>query len=165
MLGGVLLVLFFDFVVGEALPVSKWLATVPGFSPPDHFPVLFHPFKEIQLPLETFLGVPLKGNWLFLSLTVVLHVYMMVSEEFLWRGYLLPRQQAAYGKYAWLVNGLLWAYLLHACLKWHFISFLPGMLITPWAAQKTQNTWVSCCLHIIPNSVLWFLLLHGVLQS
>lgn len=165
MLGGIIAVLFFDFVVGENLSISEWLATVPGFRPPDHFPVLFHPLKEIHLPLATFLDVPLKGNWLLLIMAVSLHVYMLMSEEFLWRGYLLPRHIATHGKFAWLVNGLLWAYLLHAMLKWHFISFLPGMLITPWCAQKTQNTWVSCAVHIIPNSLLWVLLLHGIMQA
>lgn len=160
-IGGVLFVLIFDFAIME--PVSKWMATTPLFSAPDHFPVLFHPLKEIQFPITDFLGVSLNGNWIFLIVMIVLHTIAMVAEEFMWRGYVLPRQEKTYGKHAWLVNGLLWGYLLHFFMKWNFISFLPSMLITPFIAQKTKNTWVSFLIHGIPNTILWILILTGIL--
>lgn len=159
--GGILFVLIFDFVIME--PVSKWMASIPLFSAPDHFPILFHPLKEITFPLTSFLGVPLYGNWLFLIVMIVLHTIALIAEEFMWRGYLLPRQEKRHGKYAWLVNGLLWGYLLHFFMKWNFISFLPGMLITPFIAQRRKNTWVSLMIHGIPNTILWILILTGVL--
>jgi membrane protease YdiL (CAAX protease family) len=71
---------------------------------------------------------------------VSLHSIALLAEEFMWRGYLLPRQEKIYGNKAWLVNGLLWGYILHFFLLWQFISFLPGMLMTPFIAQKTKNT-------------------------
>ncbi len=139
------------------------MASIPIFSSPEHFPILFHPLKEINLPLTSFLGVSLQGNWLFLVITIILHSTALVAEEFMWRGYILPRQEKTYGKWAWLVNGLLWGYLLHFFMKWNFIAFLPGMLITPFIAQKTKNTWVSLLIHGIPNSILWILILTGIL--
>lgn len=159
--GGILFVIMFDFVIME--PISKWMATISIFSPPNHFPILFHPLKEIEFPLTHFLGVSIRGNWLFLVITIILHSTALVAEEFMWRGYILPRQEKTYGKWAWLVNGLLWGYLLHFFMKWNFIAFLPGMLITPFIAQKTQNTWVSLLIHGIPNTILWILILTGVL--
>jgi len=160
-IGGILFVFVFDFIIME--PVAKWMASKPLFSAPDHFPILFHPLKEIDFPIITFLGVPLLGNWLFLIIAIILHTTAMIAEEFMWRGYILPRQEAKYGKHAWLVNGLLWGYLVHFVMRWNFISFLPSMLITPFIAQKTKNTWVSLMIHGIPNTILWIIILTGIL--
>jgi membrane protease YdiL (CAAX protease family) len=158
---GIFSVVIFDFVIMD--PVAKWMATIPLFSPPDHFPILFHPLKEIHFPLTDFLGVSLLGNWIFLFITMTLHSTAIIAEEFMWRGYILPRQEKTHGKFAWLVNGLLWGYLVHFVMKWNFISFLPSMLITPFIAQKTKNTWVSLLIHGIPNTILWILILTGIL--
>ena len=159
--GGILFVFVFDFVIME--PVAKWMASKPLFSAPNHFPILFHPLKEIHFPITSFLGVSLLGNWLFLIITIILHTTAIIAEEFMWRGYVLPRQEIKYGKYAWLVNGLLWGYLVHFVMRWNFISFLPSMLITPFIAQKTKNTWVSLMIHGIPNTILWIIILTGIL--
>ena len=159
--GGVMFVLLSDFVLMN--PISKWMARIPLFSPPEYLPIFINPLKEINLPLNEFLGVSLRGNWTFLILTIILHSTAMLSEEFMWRGYILPRQEKNYGKSAWLVNGLQWGYLLHFGMKWNFISFLPSMLITPFIAQKTRNTWVSLLIHGIPNTILWILILTGIL--
>jgi len=160
-LGGLLFVATFDFIIMD--PISKWMATIPLFAPPDHFPILFHPLKEIEFPITNFLGVSLQGNWLFLIITIILHSTALIGEEFLWRGYLLPRQEKTYGKWAWLINGLLWGYLLHFFMKWNFVAFLPSMLMTPYIAQRTQNTWVSLLIHGIPNTVLWIIIFAGII--
>lgn len=162
-LGGIFAVIIFDFIL--LAPVSGWLATLPGFEPPDHFPVLFHPLKAIELPLASFLDVQLRGNWTLLLATMILHSTAIIAEEVFWRGYILPRHESAFGKYAWLVNGLLWAYVFHFFMMWNFISFLPSMLITPYIAQKTGNTWTAVLIHGVPNTILWLILLMGVLGA
>jgi len=159
--GGISFVIVSDFVIGE--PISKWMAGINFFEPPGYFPAIFNPLKDISLPLESILGVSLKGNWWVLVVTIPIHIVAMISEEFIWRGYILPRQEIKYGKYAWIVNGLLWAYIVHGFMKWNYISFLPSMLVTPWIAQKTKNTWVSFLVHAIPNTLLWVLLLFSIL--
>lgn len=158
---GVLFIFIFDFVIMEK--IGNRMASIPFLAPPDYFPPLFNPLKEIELPIKQLIGIELEGNWLFLFSTILLHTYMMFSEEIMWRGYILPRQEVKLGKWAWLVNGILWAYLVHAVMKWSFISFLPSMLITPFIAQKTKNTWVSLLIHGIPNTILWVIILIGVL--
>jgi membrane protease YdiL (CAAX protease family) len=144
--------------------IGKWLATIPLFAPPDYLPPLFNPLKAVHLPLTEFLGVSLKGNWGILALWIPLNLFSMIGEEFMWRGYILPRQELAHGKWAWVVNGLMWAFLVHACMKWHYIGMLPSMLLTPWLAQRMKNTSASAIVHIGGNAILfWMLLLMGVL--
>jgi membrane protease YdiL (CAAX protease family) len=144
--------------------IGKRLATMPFFAPPDYLPALFNPLKEVQFPLTEFLGAPIKGNWGILALWIPLNLFSMVGEEFMWRGYILPRQELTHGKWAWAVNGLMWAFLIHACMKWHYIGMLPSMLLTPWLAQKLKNTSASAMVHIGGNAILfWMFLLIGVL--
>jgi membrane protease YdiL (CAAX protease family) len=152
-------------VSDEALQViGKWMATIPFFAPPDYLPPMFHPLKEVVFPPTEFLGAPLKGNWGILALWLPLTLVSMVGEEFMWRGYILPRQELRFGRWAWVVNGLMWAFLVHACMKWAFIGMLPSMLLTPWIAQKLKNTNASLFVHVFGNVVLfWMFLISGVL--
>lgn len=146
--------------------IGKWLASMPLFAPPDYLPALFNPLKEVRLPLTEFLGVPLRGNWGVLALWIPMNLFSMIGEEFMWRGYILPRQEMNYGKWAWLANGLLWAFLIHACMKWHYIGMLPSMLLTPWLAQRLKNTTASAMVHIAGNAILfWMLLLTGIIAG
>ena len=144
--------------------IGKWLATIPLFALPDYLPAPFNPLKDIHLPLTDFLGAPIRGNWGILALWIPLNLFSMIGEEFLWRGYILPRQELTHGKWAWVVNGLMWAFLIHASMKWHYIGMLPSMLLTPWLAQRMKNTSASALIHIGGNVILfWMLLLIGVL--
>jgi len=163
-LGGMIATFLLDNVIME--PFSKWMAAISIFAPPEHFPALLNPLKDVQLPLNEFMGVSLAGNWLFLIIIAVFYPTAQIAEEFMWRGYILPRQEKTYGNKAWLVNGLLWAFLLHAFMKWNFIAFLPGMLITPFIAQKTKNTWVSLLVHGVPNALMLIVfILAGILNT
>jgi membrane protease YdiL (CAAX protease family) len=144
--------------------IGKWLATIPLFAPPDYLPAFFNPLKEVHLPLTEFMGAPLKGNWGILALWVPVNLLSMIGEEFMWRGYILPRQELTHGKRAWLVNGLMWAFLVHACMKWHYLGMLPSMLLTPWLAQRMKNTTASAMVHVAGNAILfWAFLLVGIL--
>ena len=158
----VLLTAFFD----QALePIGKYFAKKKVFAPPDYLPAPFNPLKKFTIPPREFFGVKLKGNWKLLIIFVLLHFIAMFSEEIMWRGYLLPLQENMFGSLAWVLNGLLWAWLVHAVLKWHFIGMIPGMLLAPLLAQYTQSTWASLIVHAVPNSLLWVLLLAGVLGA
>ena len=161
-IGGVVAVL-----VSEELlkPTSALLAQVPVLAPPAHFPRLFDPTSEVVLPLQEFFGVSLSGNWTVLAVVVPFHFFSMSAEEVMWRGYILPRQEVSYGRWAWVINGLFWAYLVHMLLPWSFIGFLPSMLITPYLAQRCRNTWVSLGVHGLGNAPVWGLLLHGILAG
>jgi membrane protease YdiL (CAAX protease family) len=72
-------------------------------------------------------------------------------------------QETMFGRWAWVFNGLLWAWLVHAVLKWHFIGMIPGMLAAPLIAQFTQSIWAAFIVHAVPNALLWLLLLWRIL--
>jgi membrane protease YdiL (CAAX protease family) len=144
--------------------LGKWLASFPLFAPPDYFPPPFNPRFEIVFPMVEFLGAPFKGNWAIFWLWAPLSLVSMLGEELLWRGYILPRQELSLGRWAWVLNGLLWAYLFHAGLKWQFIGMWPSMLLTAWIAQRLKNTWASSVVHVGGNAILfWTFLLAGIL--
>ncbi len=144
-------------------PVGKKLARVRWLSPPSYLPAPFNPLKKFKIPPREFMGSPLRGNWKLLLFFIPLHIVAMFSEEIMWRGFILPLQEGVFGEIAWLVNGLMWAWLVHAGLKWHFIGMLPGMLIAPWVAQYTGNTFAAFIVHAGGNSILWILLVLGAL--
>jgi len=146
-------------------PVGKYFARIRFFSPPTYLPAPFNPLKKFSIPPTTFFNVSLRGNWILLGLFIPMHILAMFSEELMWRGYILPLQESTFGDYAWIINGLLWAWVIHACLKWHLIGMIPGMLITPWIAQHTGSTWASFAVHAIGNSPLWIILLVGILKG
>ncbi len=159
-IGALVATLFFDQVLE---PVGKKLARIEFLKPPDYLPAPFNPLKKFKFPPREFMGSPLLGNWKLLFSFIPLHIIAMLSEEIMWRGYILPLQQGIFGDLAWLVNGLMWAWLVHFGLKWHFIGMLPGMLIAPWIAQHTGSTLAAFVVHAGANSILWVLLFLGVL--
>jgi membrane protease YdiL (CAAX protease family) len=146
-------------------PVGKYFARIKALAPPDYLPAPFNPLEKMAMPPREFFGVALPGNWKLLLIFVPLHLLAMFCEELMWRGYLLPQQEAALGPWAWVFNGLLWAWLVHAVLKWHWVGMVPGMLLTPLIAQLTQSTWAALIVHAAPNALLWVLLLWGVLSK
>ena len=153
-------------VISDALleGIGKWLASFPALTPPAYFPPPFNPTFEVVLPITEFLGAPFKGNWSIIWLWVPLSLISMVGEEFLWRGYILPRQELTQGRWAWVVNGLLWALLFHVGMKWSLVGLVPSSLMTAWIAQKFKNTTTSMVVHVGGNAVLfWAFLLVGVL--
>jgi len=156
--------IFVTFISDQFLePVGKRFAKKKLLAPPAYLPAPFNPLKKMAIPPGEFFGVVLTGNWKLLFLFIPLHLVAMFAEEFMWRGYLLPLQESILGGWAWAFNGLLWAWAVHAVLKWHLIGMVPGMLMAPLIAQYTQSTWASFIVHAVPNSVLWILLLLGVL--
>jgi len=160
----IILALLATLVLDQILePVGKKFARMRLLKPPSYLPAPFNPLEKFNIPPREFMGTKLRGNWKLFFLFVPLHILAMFSEEIMWRGYFLPLQEAMFGDLAWLVNGLMWAWLVHFALKWHFVGMLPGMLIAPWVAQHTGSTLAAFFVHAGANSILWVLLLLGIL--
>jgi len=71
----------------------------------------------------------------------------ILGEEFLWRGVMLPRQEIAFGKYAWLIHGFGWL-LFHIAFGWQLlVTLIPLIFIQSYLVQKTGNSWVGVILH------------------
>jgi membrane protease YdiL (CAAX protease family) len=74
-------------------------------------------------------------------------VLNVVGEEFVWRGVALPRQEVAFGSWAWLVNGALWL-LFHAAFPWQILlTLVPITLILPYVVQRRRSTRIGFVLH------------------
>jgi membrane protease YdiL (CAAX protease family) len=81
-----------------------------------------------------------------------LFVANILGEELCWRGYLLPRQEAGFGRRAWLTNGILWC-LFHWSFGWPImITLLPTTLLLPWIVQRRRNTTVGIITHGVFNA-------------
>lgn len=130
---------------------------------PEHLPLLLDPRATINAAtLAEFAGGRLVGNWGLVALFAVQIVFNIAGEELWWRGYVLPRQELAFGRRAWLVHGLLW-WGFHAFKWWDLVTVLPLTLILSFAAQRTRNNWVPTVAHLLANGLLALLMLAGTL--
>ncbi|HXQ13057.1 MAG TPA: CPBP family intramembrane glutamic endopeptidase [Caulobacteraceae bacterium] len=90
----------------------------------------------------------LKPNeyWILLAWTPFF-VLNVAAEELFWRGYILPRQELAFGKWAWAAHGAFWT-LFHVAFGLDLMFVLsPFLFILSYVAQRRRNTWVSIIVH------------------
>jgi membrane protease YdiL (CAAX protease family) len=64
-------------------------------------------------------------------------------------GIILPRFEERVGKYAWILNSALWAVFHVAFGLGNIIILIPTLIVVPFVAQKTGNTWTAVILHSI----------------
>ena len=104
----------------------------------------------------------LSGNWLALIAYVVFLCFNVIGEEFWWRGYILPRQELAFGKWAWIIHGLLWAFF-HAFKWWDILAILPLTLMIPFLVWRFRNNTIGIVLHFLINGFGLIPILLGIL--
>lgn len=94
------------------------------------------------------------GRWDLLALALVSSLFNYgLGEALLFHGVLLPRMEKAWGRWAWLGNGLLFtAYHVHK------FWLLPGLLISclcySLPAQAFRSTWLAVLIHGLEGVVL-----------
>lgn len=87
------------------------------------------------------------GRYWLLAAWIPFWLANILGEEVLWRGILLPRQEAALGARAWLANAAGWC-AFHVAFGWQLmLVLLPIVLILPYVAQRTRNTWPAVVIH------------------
>ncbi|UCH96371.1 MAG: CPBP family intramembrane metalloprotease, partial [Candidatus Aminicenantes bacterium] len=145
-------------------PSSKILARLLLFNPPEVLPEIFSPFFDPSAGLTRFMGVPVKGNWWLILFWCLWLIVNIGGEELLWRGYALPRQKKVFGKWAWLVNGLMWNLFIHFFMRWTFIALLPTTLIVPYLCQKLDSTWPGIIIHGTGNLLVFIILVPAVIS-
>jgi membrane protease YdiL (CAAX protease family) len=144
-------------------PSSKLLAKLPLFEPPQVLPEFFSPFFDPSADLTTFMGEPVKGNWWLILYWCLWLVVNIGGEELLWRGYALPRQKKVFGRWAWLVNGIMWNLLIHLFFRWNFITLVPVTLIVPYLCQKLDSTWPGVIIHGTGNILVFVILIPAII--
>lgn len=140
---------------------GKWLARMPLFAPPDYFPAEINPNKEMVAGV--FMDTPLSGQWGVVVMYFIGWFFNIAGEELLWRGYLLPRQEAAHGERAWVIHGAMWA-LWHVYWKWNLLAIAPIAFAIPFVVQRTKNTWVGIIAHGIANFIPLIAIIAGVIS-
>jgi membrane protease YdiL (CAAX protease family) len=140
---------------------GKWLASIPILLMPDSFPPELRPGGTSELVPGEFMGMALRGKWWIVALYFLGWVFNILGEEFWWRGYMLPRQELAHGRWTWVVHGILWG-ANHLFQKWTLPVLLPLSLFVAYGAQKVKNTWVMIIVHGLMNLAPLVVIVIGV---
>ena len=111
-----------------------------------------------------FLEVQMRGNWWLVIAFLGFAIMNVAGEELWWRGYVLPRQELAFGQHTWLLHGVLWI-LFHVFMPWNLIRYIPGGLALPYVAQKLRNTIPGMIAHLAQNVPTLIQLLVGVMSK
>jgi membrane protease YdiL (CAAX protease family) len=147
---GAAYMLFAD--VSRAMVAHGWLP-LPAYIPRVIDPRLSWMLETTNTPLWK----TTQDWWASVIITVPLLFANIIGEEFWWRGYILPRQELALGKFTWLVHGILWT-LFHAIKYWDWLALLPICLGIAYMAQHLKNTWPGIITHFILNATSMTLL-------
>ena len=104
------------------------------------------------------------GNWLWFAVTVTMMIFNTVlGEELLFRGLLLPRMRGAFGRWDWLVNGVLFG-LYHLHLPWSIPANTLDTFFISYPASRYRSALIGICVHSVQTVVFTALLLTLVLR-
>jgi membrane protease YdiL (CAAX protease family) len=128
------------------------------------FPLLTEP---PGFALGTALDTPevkaqMVGNWGVLVLFVVNALFnTFVGEELLFRGVLLPRMNGLFGKWDWVMNGLLFG-LYHLHQPWSILSSaISGILFFALPSRFFRSSWFGVIAHS-GQSIFFTILILGL---
>ena len=135
------------------------LQTIRFFDPSQFHREFFSHFGP-----HDFMGIPLQGNWwVVVYYAAVMLVCNIGGEELWWRGYVLPRQELAFGRHAWIVHGILWSafHLFMQPTLWNTTRMAITGLALSFIAQRTKNTWPGIVAHTVGNLPFFLTLANG----
>src|SRR3954447_17990107 len=129
-----------------AVLVSVWslvaAGAIPGPSPRD---------------LGNFLGSDrgeafFSGAWGWYAVVVVFVVFnTVIGEELLFRGLLLPRMRAVFGRRDWIANGVLFT-LYHLHQPWGMpATLVEGIFLEAYPARRFQSAWMGIIVHSVQS--------------
>jgi membrane protease YdiL (CAAX protease family) len=101
----------------------------------------------------------LSGAWGWYALLLVSFLFNTVlGEELLFRGFLLPRMNGAFGRGDWVANGLLFTgYHLH--VPWGMPATLLDTFFLAYPTKRYGSAWIGIAVHSAQSVVLAILLL------
>jgi membrane protease YdiL (CAAX protease family) len=102
------------------------------------------------------------GAWDLLALIVLQSVFNVFGEEYLFRGMLLPRMKAVFGRWDWVANATLFG-LYHLHQPWGLPGNILSGLVYTFTARRYRSTWFSIILHSGQSLFFIFLILGLVL--
>jgi membrane protease YdiL (CAAX protease family) len=103
-------------------------------------------------PFLRFEGISRGEEWILLA-WLPFFFSIIIGEELMWRGYILPRQELSHGKWAWVINGFFWT-IFHLSFGWNLvILLLPLLFSLPYVVQRQKNTWIGIIVHGMVNGL------------
>jgi membrane protease YdiL (CAAX protease family) len=106
-----------------------------------------------------------KGELWLLIAWLPMYTFNILGEAFYWRGYIFPRQFLSFGKYTWLIHGLLW-WLFHLPMGLNLMfTLIPIIFITTFVVQKTRSTWSDIIIHGAVNGTGFIMVAFGLIAS
>ena len=136
-----LILLFFASMMFVAPLLGQlWESLFPFFKPPPGF-------DPGQLLGSPEIRTQLVGAWDFLLLFVALAFFNIFGEEFLFRGVMMPKMGGAFGRWDWVVNGVLFsAYHWHE--PWGILPLIIGsVFVLALPPRLFRSTWMSIVVH------------------
>jgi uncharacterized protein len=105
------------------------------------------------------------GAWGWFAVVVVLVVFNTVlGEELLFRGLLLPRMRAVFGKRDWIANGLLFT-VYHLHTPWVIpTTLVDGIFLNAYPARRFQSAWMGIIVHSLQSVLVIVIVLALVLK-
>lgn len=104
--------------------------------------------RDFAVFLESVAGQSFfDGSWGWFAVVVVMGLFNTVlGEELLFRGFLLPRMQGAFGRGDWLANGVLFA-LYHLHTPWVIPATLIDSVVLALPAKRYRSAWIPIAVH------------------
>jgi membrane protease YdiL (CAAX protease family) len=103
------------------------------------------------------------GNWSAFALLVVVVLLAPVVEELVFRGLLLPRMRAVFGRRDFLASGVLFT-LYHLHQPWSMpATLIDGIVNQAYPTKRFQSTWMGLITHTAPSFVIIGVVLSLVL--
>jgi uncharacterized protein len=101
----------------------------------------------------------LSGAWGWYGLILVFFLFNTVlGEELLFRGFLLPRINGAFGRGDWVANGLLFTgYHLH--VPWAMPATLFDTFLLAYPSKRYRSAWIGIAVHSAQSVVLAIIVL------
>jgi membrane protease YdiL (CAAX protease family) len=155
-------ILLGTLVKRNAAIVQPTLQSVGFFDPSGFYSGFFSHFGP-----HDFMGLPLHGAWWIpVYYAVVMLVCNIGGEELWWRGYVLPRQELAFGRAAWVVHGICWSafHLFMQPTLWDTVRMAITGVALSFVAQRTKSTWPGIVGHSFGNLPFFLSLVKGVIS-
>jgi uncharacterized protein len=120
--------------------------------------------RELATLFESDAGKAfLSGAWGWYGLILVMFLFnTALGEELLFRGFLLPRMNGAFGRGDWVANGILFAgYHLH--VPWVIPAGLLDTFILAYPTKRYRSAWIGIAVHSAQSVVFAVLVLTFVI--
>jgi membrane protease YdiL (CAAX protease family) len=133
--------------------MPKWLELI-GFTVPGYMPFFLNPAIAAGTADMSVVspGFPLSGHYELLPLLAVALFLNIVTEEFYFRAWMMPKT-ARFGAWSWVLNGVLFAFY-HTFQLWLLPVLLVASLGFAFLFYRTRSVWPPFAGHLVANFLL-----------